>query len=56
MDEGKAKNYNNGSDDGGDIDNDNAEGGDSSNSNRGNKTYGRIRRQGLPKLPTKHYL
>jgi len=37
MDEGKTENYNDGSDDGGDIDNNNAKDSDSSNSDRGNE-------------------
>ena len=40
MDKGKAENYNDGSNDGGDIDNNAAGGGDSSDSDGGNKTYG----------------
>jgi len=46
MDEGKAENYNDGSDDGGDTDDDNTRGGDSSDSDGGNKTHGRGGRQG----------
>jgi len=42
VDKGKTKNYNDRNDDSGDIDNDDARDGNSSDSDRGNKTYRRI--------------
>ena len=48
MDEGKAENYSDGSDNSGDTDNDNSGDGNSSGSDEDNKARGYARRQGLP--------
>jgi hypothetical protein len=50
MDEGKAKNYSDGSDNSGDTVNDNAGDGNSSSSDEGNEVRGCAGRQGLPTL------
>ena len=46
IDEGNAENCNYGSDDSGDIDNNNAGDSNSSNSNKGNKAYGCVGQRG----------
>ena len=47
MDEDKAKNYSNGSNNSGDTDDNNSGDSDSSNSNKGNEARGCVGRQGL---------